>query len=84
MLNVLNLKVLRKLFLLTVLSVGLFFAASANKASAEATDCCEDCYDSYLRCAMYTCATNDRECVESFCLPIYYTCADACYPLICY
>jgi hypothetical protein len=83
MLNILNLKIYRKFMILAVLAVGLFLAASTNQVEAETTSCCEDCYDSYIRCATATCATNDRECVESFCWPIYVTCASGCAE-ICY
>ncbi|HEY0426752.1 MAG TPA: hypothetical protein VGC76_02995 [Pyrinomonadaceae bacterium] len=83
MLSVLNLKIYRKLLILGVLSAGLFFASSTI-GKAEATDCCEDCYAEYLRCAQYTCQYSDRNCVATVCLPRYYDCADGCYPLICY
>lgn len=79
-----NLKIYRKLLILIVLTVGLFFAASSSPASAEATDCCSDCWAGFERCAMYTCQYGGQACVQTFCYPQYYACADLCYPMICY
>jgi hypothetical protein len=79
-----NLKIYRKLFLLIVLSVGLFFTASSKQASAEVPDCCDICYNQYTYCVTVICGvTGDRDCVERECLPEYQSCTAACYPLIC-
>lgn len=78
-----NLKIYRKLFVLIVLSVGLFFAASTNRASAEVPDCCELCYNQYVYCVTITCQYEDRDCVKTICQPWYQSCTAGCYPLIC-
>jgi hypothetical protein len=79
-----NLKIYRKLFLLMVLSVGLFFTASSKQASAVAPDCCDLCYNFYVYCVTVTCGeTGDRDCVKRECQPEYQACTSTCYPLIC-
>jgi hypothetical protein len=72
-----NLKIYRKLFVLCALTVGLFFAASTT-SQAENSTCCDDCYDSYIHCATYTCQYGSRDCVQTFCYPIYVTCLSTC------
>jgi hypothetical protein len=73
-----NLKLYRKLSILCVLTIGLFFAASASKSSAVATSCCDDCLDAFNYCAGTYCATSDRKCLEDICIPEYEFCKSNC------
>lgn len=57
-----NLKIYRKLFVLIVLTVGLFFASSINKAGAE--PCCPVC-DYQLTMCIKECTYSDRECLDN-------------------
>ncbi len=78
-----NLKLFRKLLILCVLSVGLFFAVSTNTVSAEVMDCCTDCQTSYDNCIQYTCSYI-QQCVDNYCTPRFYSCSETCAPTICY
>lgn len=68
-----NLKLLRKLSILTLLSAGLFFTVSADKTSASTNICCSTCDSNYILC-IGECYTGDpgylnrclEECEEQF------------------
>lgn len=84
MLNMLNLKIYRKLLVLCLLSVGLFIAASANLDRASAVPCCSSCEPAYDACVA-DCAyhypqnpARYAQCVSLNCDPSYNWCLSNC------
>lgn len=82
-----NLKIYRKLLVLFVLSVGLFFAASAKLNDANASICCSTCKPTYDACVA-NCAYHYpqnpprfQQCVQEECDPEAAYCAINCDPL---
>ena len=73
-----NFKIYQKLFVLIVLSVGLFFAASSKPATAEALDCCTNCQDQFNYCATVYCQFASKSCVQDICVPQYQACVSTC------
>lgn len=82
-----NLKIYRKLLVLFVLSVGLFFAASANLNNADASFCCSTCIPGYEKCqgdCLYHYPQNPAryaQCVQETCDPELSYCQINCDPL---
>lgn len=87
MLTVTNLKLVRKLSILFVLTVGLFFAASANLNNANASFCCSTCEPAYKACkadCLYHFPQNPAryaQCVQINCDPELGYCEINCDPL---
>jgi hypothetical protein len=86
MLNVSGLKLIRKLSVLCVLTIGLFFAVSVNQNASSASFCCSTCIPDYEKCqgeCLYHFPQNParyQQCVELNCDPELSYCQINCYP----
>lgn len=83
--NFLNIKIVRKIFILATLSAGLFFALAINKTPVSANGCCSFCPVVYQGC-VENCQSNHpnnpqkaEQCVFEECEGPYIICLDVCF-----